>query len=133
VIGRSLVLLLAAACGGGGGFPDAPGVPDSAPPGTFRLQWSIKTSGGADATCTDAGATSVVTSLHDHNTGNYFGASFVCAAGSGISGSLPIGTYDITFALNSDTATIAMAMPQMGIVIVSKQTTPVAPIVFTLN
>jgi hypothetical protein len=126
------VFALLGGCGSGGGFPDARGFPDSAAPGTFRLDWSIVNAQSQPRNCNQANATSVIVGLREETTGSALGASFHCDAGSGISGSVPIGTYDLTFTLVGISGNIATAPPQTGIVIQSLKTTQVSPIVFTL-
>ena len=127
-----LALFLAAACGSGGGFPDAPGPPDAALPGTFRMDWTIKTSGGQMTDCTTAMATLVVVNLHEEAGGGSFGAQFGCSLASGVSGPVTPGTYDLMFTLAGGSGAVAMAPPQTGIIILGQKTTQIAPVVFTL-
>lgn len=129
---RALALATLCACGSGGGFPDAPGVPDAARPGTFSLSWTIDNAMGQMQTCMQASASYVIVDLHEQTTGSSLSGSFHCDLGSAFSGSVAIGTYDITFELTGTGGTLAMAPPQMGVVIMSTKTTPLAPVVFTL-
>jgi hypothetical protein len=133
VIARPAVLLaLLAACGSGGGFPDAPSIPDAAAPGSFRLDWSIVDAQSKPKTCANANATSVIVSLHEETTGGALSASFHCDAGSGISGAVPIGTYDLGFTLVGIGTNVATATAQNGVIVQSNKTTQLAPVVFKL-
>jgi hypothetical protein len=57
---------------------------------------------------------------------------FTCSVGSGISGSIPIGTYDLGFTLLGSAGLITTAPRQMGVVIKARMTTQIMPVVFAL-
>jgi hypothetical protein len=120
------------ACGSGGGFPDAPTIPDAPPPGSFRIDWSIVDAQSKPKTCAAANSTAVIVGLREHTTGSALAASFHCDAGSGISGAIPIGTYDLAFTLVGLGGNVAVAPAQNGVIVQSNMTAQLAPVVFKL-
>ena len=121
--------MLVAACGNGGGFADAPAPPPPPAPGTFALSWSLMTSSAQPSNCTEAGASSVQVGVVDQASGSQDSASFDCALGSAVSGSLFAGTYGLTFALLGPSGVVATASAQT-VAIVSDRTTQLDPVVF---
>jgi hypothetical protein len=128
---KLLPVVLLAACGSGGGFPDAFKAPPPPDPGTFAMSWTLADGSGAPVTCAAASASTVHVAIVDEAGGAQFTSNFDCGLTEAVSGSLPVGTYDLSFALDGVTV-ITTAPAQMGVVISSDQTTSIAVVAFVV-
>jgi hypothetical protein len=126
-----LLPVLLCACGSGGGFPDAMKAPPPPDPGTFAMSWTLANGSGAPTTCAAASASTVNVSIVDEATAAQFSSTFDCGLAAAVSGSLPVGTYDLDFALDGVTL-ITTAPEQTAVVIASDQTTNLAPVAFVV-
>ncbi|HVK83266.1 MAG TPA: hypothetical protein VM513_04115 [Kofleriaceae bacterium] len=121
-----------AACGDGGGFPDAPGIDSPSANGSFSMMWTIADTGAQVISCDRVGAQSVTAILHERSHAGAFPEAFTCNSGMG-SASLGPGIYDIQFELRAPSGLLAMAAEQKGVVVMSGQTTALAPLAFTVD
>jgi hypothetical protein len=119
------------ACGSGGGFPDAFKAPPPPDPGTFAINWTLSNASGSATTCAAANASTVHVGILDEASGAQFTSNFDCGLSEAVSGSLPVGTYDLDFALDGVTV-ITTAPEQTAVVIASDQTTNLAPVAFVV-
>jgi hypothetical protein len=127
-------VLCLAACGGGGGFPDAPPEPDGIPQGTMSLDWSlVRMSDGSPITCNEVDGTTVTLLLRNRAFNGGFTEVFSCNTKSGVTGPMPVGTYDVNFELTGTSGTISTAPEQQGPVVTANSTTALTPVTFSVN
>jgi hypothetical protein len=135
--GYLAVAAAAGAAGGcegceGGGFVDA-APPDSPPPGTISLTWTVTDTNGQPISCDQIGAQAVTLSIR--NTSSVVGetAVFSCTSGGGTSQGFGPGTYVVDFEL-VDTAGRLAALPRRGgIVVESGRDTRLGEAVFEVD
>ena len=133
---RHLGLLLGlsiVACGSGGGFPDARPPDVAAPGGHFALAWSLTDTAGQPVTCDQLGAQAITAAIHNRAVEGGETEVFSCSSGSGESQGFSPGVYDMDLELGGPTGVLATAPPQLGVVLVSGQTTQLTPIAFSVQ
>jgi hypothetical protein len=129
-----VTVLCLAACGGGGGFPDAPPAPEGIPMGTLSLDWSlVRMSDGSPINCDQVDGTTVTLLLRNRGFSGGFTEVFTCNTKSGVTGPIPIGTYDVNFELTGPGGTLSTAPEQQGPVVTANNTTALAPVQFAVN
>lgn len=126
--------LLLVACGGGGGFPDAAVIEDTTgPTGRFAMTWSVVDQNSQPIDC-DRIAGQVMTVLaHNLEFEGGVPEAFGCSTGSGMSGPLVPGTYEMDFELSGTFGTLAQGMKQTPVLIEANNTTQLAPVTFQVQ
>ncbi|MDB4957267.1 MAG: hypothetical protein JWO36_4836 [Myxococcales bacterium] len=129
------------ACGGGGGFPDARPVDAPIPGGKFSVAWSLVDTTSQPITCDQIGAVSITAAIHNRAVEGGETQVFVCRTAMGDSQAFAPGIYDMDFELDAPVCAsclpangvLATAPSQLGIVVQSGQTTPLAPLTFMVQ
>jgi hypothetical protein len=125
--------LLLAACGSGGGFPDARPPDAPTPGGHFSLAWTVTDTNNQPITCDQIGAAQITVLLHNRSVEGGETEVFSCSTGGGTSQGFRPGIYDIRFELGGAIGVIAAGPEQLGVELISGQTTALTPIVFAVQ